>query len=154
MVMRNKIYIAGPITGMTGEEVINYFDGTAEALEHIGYDVYQPMTAKGFFRNEVEFIPSGYQMPISTDRAIFGRDHWMVSMCDIFWANLLKGSERVSIGTVCELAWAFELRKHTILTLNKVNVHRHAFVLQMADIVFASEEETFDYLEKLSRMRA
>jgi nucleoside 2-deoxyribosyltransferase len=151
-----KIYIAGPITGMTGEEVINYFNDTAEKLEQLGYGVLHPMTAKGYFRTEKKFKAEGYTFPQSTNRAIVGRDHWMVSQCDILWLNLLN-AKAVTIGGVSELAWAYHMRKHTLVTMSiddPENVHNHGFVREMADIIYPTYAELYEYLTNLSVMRA
>ena len=76
----------------------------------------------------------------------------MVEQSHIVYANLLKGQDRVSIGTVSEIAWAYHLKRHTVITINKENVHNHAFVLEMADIVFETHDESLGYLEKLAKM--
>jgi nucleoside 2-deoxyribosyltransferase len=156
-----KIYIAGPISGEGKNGVIDYFDDMAIRLEKMGFQVFQPMTCKGYFRTEKNerFESHDYKaFPPSTDRAITRRDSWMVSLCDIFWLNVLRGKpDYASIGGVSELSFAWLQHKHTILTIPPVevpNVHRHAFVLEMSDIIYHTEEDTLDYLGQLIRMRS
>jgi nucleoside 2-deoxyribosyltransferase len=143
-----NLYLAGPISGKSYDEVSKYFTGIASYLGELGFVVSHPMTAKDALRTEIKFKAEGYGNPESCNHAIFERDRWMVSQADIIFCNL-KGSKIVSIGSVMELAWASALGKHTIVVMEKENIHRHAFVLEAADIVFENEGEALQYLEKL-----
>ena len=145
--MQLKIYCAHPITGLSGEEVIDYYTKIHKTLGDIGYHVFQPMTAKGFFRPETKFKSCNYENgnPVSTNRAIFGRDHWMVRNSDITLVDLTK-SKNVSIGCCMELAWAVDGGKHIIIVMEKDNIHRHAFTLEAADIIFETLDEALEYL--------
>jgi nucleoside 2-deoxyribosyltransferase len=145
-----KIYIAHQISGLSGEEVISYFTAVKKDLEKLGYQVFSPMTGKGYFRTETKFKEHGYEgLPISTNHAIYERDKWMIGQADVVFANLLN-MESVSIGCVMELAWASLLGKHTIVAMEKDNLHRHAFVMEAGDIIFEDFWSAFDYLEKLA----
>lgn len=143
------IYIAGSISGQSGEKVISYFNNTRAKLESLGFAVLSPMTAKGFFRNEIKFKAQGYNNPVSTNHAIIERDRWMVGMCDILYCNLTM-AQIVSIGSVMELAWGHQLGKHTVVSMQDDNIHRHAFVLEAADIIFETHQEAMDYLAHFS----
>jgi len=144
-----RIYLARPISGCSYSEVVDYYEDTVAVLKGYGYDVLYPMCGKEYLRNEIEFKAEGYGQPLSTNRAIVGRDRWMVRQSDIVFANL-AGSTHVSIGTVSELAWAFDNKKHVIVVMEKENVHRHAFVLEFADVIFETTEEALAYLKKLA----
>jgi len=112
------------------------------------------MVGKDYMRNEIAFKAHGYDgMPMSTNRAIMGRDRWMVSMVDIIFVNLLNAKERVSIGSVCELAWAFQSGKHTVAVIGKENIHNHSFILEMCDIIFETFDEAIAYFIKLGEMQ-
>ena len=143
-----SIYLAGPISGESYEGVMAHINKRRWILEP-HYEVLHPMTGKSYLRTETKFKAVGYDNPVSTNRAIVGRDHWMVNQCDILYADLIN-TEIVSIGTVCEIAWAYEMRKLVILALEEVNIHQHAFVLEMADTIFPSVEEANLYLIKLA----
>ena len=144
------VYLAGPISGQSFDDVVSYFMDTKKRLESMGYRVLHPMTGKSALRNEVEFRAEGYGNPTSTNRAIRGRDHWMVKMSDILFMNFSNAGDRVSIGSVSELSWAFEMGKHSVVIMPETHkTHRHAFVLDQADIIFETAAEGFDYLEKL-----
>lgn len=147
-----KVYLAGPITGLSYEEVVESLHLAKEVLEGAGYEVLSPMTGKGHLRNEIEFKAEGYGNPLSTNHAIFERDRWMVQICDVILADFTNGRTRVSIGTVTEIAWGALLGKHVVAVLpTEDNIHRHAFVLEAADVIFPSREEALQYLEKFIR---
>jgi nucleoside 2-deoxyribosyltransferase len=146
-----KIYLAGPISGKGYDEVVSKYQDKAAALEHAGYEVLCPMTGKQYLRNEIEFKSHGFDHPVSTNHAIFERDKWMVSNCDIVLADLSNSGDRVSIGTVMELAWASLLGKHTVVIIPEDNIHRHAFVLEASDIIFTTMDAAYSYLQDLAR---
>lgn len=144
-----RIYLAGSISGQSGESVIDYFTLTTSFLRDLGFEVIHPMIAKGYFRNETKFKADGYtDKPMSTNHAIIERDRWMVEQCDILYCNLTMANI-VSIGSCMELAWAHLLGKHTIIAMQPDNIHRHAFVLEAGDVIFESHQESLNYLLEL-----
>jgi nucleoside 2-deoxyribosyltransferase len=141
-----KIYLARAISGCSYEEVRKYYEDMYQIFQPCGYDILCPMTAKGELRNELEFRPSGYDnTPTATNHAIIERDRWMCKMADVVFVNLL-GTKNPSIGCCMELAWAHDAGKHTIVVMEKVNTHRHAFVLEAADVVFENQEDAIRYI--------
>jgi nucleoside 2-deoxyribosyltransferase len=144
-----RIYLACPISGQSYDDVVFKIDSIANTLSRFGFEVWHPMTGKECLRNELEFKAQGYSNPTSTNHAIFTRDKWMVSNMDIVLA-ILVGAERVSIGTMMELAWASMLGKHVIVVMEKDNIHRHAFVLEAAGTVFEDTTQAIAYLKKLA----
>ena len=148
-----SIYLAGPITGQTGEGVVSRYEEKIAILSDFGYVVYHPMLGKMSLRTEAEFKSGGYDHPIANDHAIFERDHWMVSLVDVVLADLSTSGGRISIGTMMELAWASHLGKHVVLVMPHGNIHDHAFVRQAATIRFGDLEEAYDYLKELSLKR-
>jgi nucleoside 2-deoxyribosyltransferase len=144
-----KIYLAHPISGESTDKIFLYYDENSRYYEDIGFEVLYPMIGKGYLRNELEFkAVSPNENPISTNKAIVGRDSWMVEQADIVLIDLTN-AKRVSIGSVCELSWGWKSGKHTVVVMESDNIHRHAFVLEMADIVFETETQARKYLKKL-----
>jgi nucleoside 2-deoxyribosyltransferase len=146
-----KIYLAHPISFSSFDFVMDYFNRAKQALEPM-YDVYYPMIAKGYFKDEKGFKASGYKHVVSCDHAIIERDYWMVSMSDVVFVDLSE-SEKVSIGCMMELAWAYQLRKHTIVVFPIGNIHAHSFVREAADILFDNYDGAIEYLIKLAEKR-
>lgn len=146
-----KLYLAHPISGLSFDEVYQYFDGAQQELNEY-YEVLHPMTGKGYFREEKNFKTEGYTQPLSNNHAIMERDSWMVSQADVVLIDL-TGTKSVSIGCVMELAWAFWQHKHTVVVIDPGNVHSHAFVLEAADVIYNCLPDAIDYLRKLARGR-
>jgi nucleoside 2-deoxyribosyltransferase len=145
-----RVYLARSITGCTFEEVMAYYVETMGVLRGFGFEVLHPMCGKHYLGAEAGVLRAGgYAQPLSSNRAIVGRDRWMVKQSDVVLAYL-SGARQVSIGTVCELAWAFDAGKHVIVVMESGNVHEHAFILQCADVVFGTIGEALAYLGKLA----
>jgi len=146
-----KIYLARPITGHAADEVIEYYQITANILRDIGYEVFHAMCAKTYLHGDLDVKAKGYDwFPLSTDHAIVKRDHWMTSQCDVLFVNLLN-CKRVSIGTCFEMSWAHHMGKHIVLVMDKQNIHQHAFVLEAADVIYEDYNCALDYLNKLAK---
>jgi nucleoside 2-deoxyribosyltransferase len=144
-----RIYLAGPITGKSFDEVMSRYREKTSLLVDFGYEVLSPMTAKGGLKGENAFVSTGYSGPVANDHSIFGRDRWMVTQADVVLVDL-SNAVTVSIGATMELAWASYLNKHTVLVMQHGNVHDHAFVKEAADVRFGDMEEAYDYLRELS----
>lgn len=144
-----KIYLAHPISGNSLNEIFSYYSDAVRDLGAI-FKIFCPMIGKDYVRNELKHKAEGYKNPASTNHAIKERDKWMVQNSDIVVIDFTD-SKIVSIGCCMELAWADMLGKHTIVILEEDNIHRHAFVLDCADIVFNTQEEAVKYLLELSR---
>jgi nucleoside 2-deoxyribosyltransferase len=142
------IYLAHQISGLDYKTVKDYYDKVTKIMKELGLEPLCPMTAKGTLRTETNFKSEGYGTPVSCNHAIFERDQWMVRNCDIILTDL-TGMTRSSIGCCMEMAWASLLGKHSIVVMEKLNPHRHAFVLESADIVFETLEEAIEYLKLL-----
>jgi nucleoside 2-deoxyribosyltransferase len=153
--MKLRIYLAGPITGMSKADVFTYWDDARKTFTDLGYEVFSPMTGKDYFRTDLpseKFKPAGENShsPISCDHAIAHRDMWMVNMVDVVYVNLFK-AERVSIGCVTEIAWAKAFGKQIIVSMEDKGVHDHAFIRECATIVFPTPDEAVNYLSLLTK---
>lgn len=142
------IYLAHYISGYGYDEVVKYFKNTSTELKKMGYDVLHPMTGKEYLRNEIKFKAEGYNHPLSNNHSIVERDRWMVNQSDIVYCNLV-GAKLVSIGSMFEIAWARMLGKFIILSMEKENIHQHAFVIENASVVYETHEEALQLLEKM-----
>jgi nucleoside 2-deoxyribosyltransferase len=91
------------------------------------------MRSKGYLSSESSLKDSyehadGLASVLSSSKGITTRDRWDTSRCDLMIVNLL-GTEKVSIGTMMEIAWADMLRKPVILVIeDEGNPHDHAMV--------------------------
>lgn len=148
-----KVYLAGPISGKSFDEVVGRYNEKRMYLEDFGYEVLSPMTAKGGLRNIQDFGSTQEHYPASpfaTNHAIFARDKWMVAQADIVIADLSNSGDRISIGTMMEIAWANYLNKQIVLIMGTDNLHYHAFVLEAATIILPTWDDARDYLKALA----
>lgn len=143
------IYCARPISGCDYQLVVDYYHRIGSRLSLAGFRVLTPMCGKEYLRTDPKLKAHGHGAPVSTNHAVKERDKWMVQTSNLVFVNLID-TDRVSIGSVMELAWADAFGAHSIVALSAENIHRHAFVLDCADIVFPGEEEALLYLEKLA----
>jgi nucleoside 2-deoxyribosyltransferase len=141
-----RIYLAGPITGLSYAEARNgwrqdFADLLKEKAPHI--ECYSPMRAKQFLEDQkaISGDPEAYKMhPMAVARGIVTRDHNDVITCDAVVANL-AGAKVASVGTVFEMAWCFAYRKPLIVIMGdderdiRVNPHWHPFPEQAAGYV-------------------
>lgn len=146
-----KIYIFGPISGKSYQEVMEYYTKLLTLLRGMSYQVFYPMLGKEYLRNDDNLRAEGYGHPISTNHAIVERDKWMVSQCDVLFGDFSQ-AEKASIGSCCEIAWAGLLGKHVISVVPEGNPHDHAFILEMSDIVFRERDEALTYLQELAKI--
>ena len=129
---RPSVYLAGPITGLGYDGVVEWREYVAKDLEDCGIVPYSPMRAKQFLKDIKSFSKAGEpgEGQLATGEAITTRDHWDCSTKDLIFVNFL-GAKTVSIGTVMEIAWAHAYRKPVVLVMEKEgNPHDHAMLTQ------------------------
>lgn len=128
--LRNSVYLAGPITGLTYEECVGWRERAKEELAKAGITAYSPMRGKLYLNNNKPIEAFNDRLPnqLSTQKGIVGRDYFDATTADVMLCNLF-GAKTRSIGTVYELAWRFMQRKPVVLVMEKENnVHEHPFI--------------------------
>lgn len=135
-----QIYLAGPITGCTYRGCTNWREAFKDMLRENmagegwnpdGVRCLSPMRAKEYL-DQVGVINKDYPSvdfgPLSCSRGIMTRDFFDCTRADILVVNLL-GATIVSIGTVMEIAWAYQNRTPTIVVMEKENnLHEHPMI--------------------------
>jgi len=146
-----SVYLAHPISGLTFEKVVEYFEPHVEQLKEAGYLVYDPVTMYTESINKKEVCaPADLKGPLINNHALFERDQWMCTKVDVVLSDL-TGATKASIGCVMELAWASLKGVHTVVVMEKGNPHYHGFVLEAADVVFETFDEALDYLANINQ---
>jgi len=126
------VYLAGPISGCDYLECTDWRAYVAEALDSAEVKCLSPMRNKEMLAEEEYMNPLGYDHPLTTQRGVQTRDHNDCIRSDLLFVNLL-GAERVSIGTVMELAWAWEKRIPIVCLMEKDNCHQHIMLKESMD---------------------
>lgn len=114
--MKPKIYLAGPISGLSYKEATNWRDYVTPKLTDV-FHVLTPLRGKEYLRDETALAAQGYsKKPLSTAKAITNRDRNDVKNSAVVLMNLL-GAKIVSIGTMIELAWADRFEVPVVLVM-------------------------------------
>ncbi|GAG68694.1 unnamed protein product [marine sediment metagenome] len=127
--MRNDfiVYLAGPISGCSYDGCTDWREYVMRALPD-GITGLSPMRSKQYLIGETTVADQYDAKVLSTQRGIFARDSWDCRRCDAILVNLL-GAEKVSIGTVMEIAWAHAFNKPVVLVMEEEdNLHEHSML--------------------------
>lgn len=123
----SQVYLAGPISGLTHGECTDWREKFRLELLVEGIECFSPMRGKEYLAN-VGKIEGSYDFDVmATPRGIMTRDFWDCTTCDALLVNLL-GAERISVGTVMELAWAYQSRIPVVCVMEEGNLHEHPMV--------------------------
>lgn len=128
--MQPKVYLAGPISGLTYEGSTSWREYASRQLAEWGIGAASPMRAKGFLDDGKTITAYGSvdgRNPLATTRAIVARDHFDVRNVDLVLMNLL-GAQKVSLGTMVEVGWATAYSKPIVLVMEPGNLHEHPFL--------------------------
>lgn len=126
------VYLAGAISGLTYDTAEDWRgEAKVELAEH-GIKAVSPLRGKEYLRGVPALTAdcAGYGLLncMSSPRGIMTRDRYDAMRCDALLVNLL-GAERVSIGTVVEIAWADACRTPIVVAMEAAgNVHEHAMI--------------------------
>lgn len=144
--MTRYVYLAGPITGRTFDEAIDWrrnFDADVWGFDS-GWECLSPMRGKEAFRIRGP-LPSTFD----EGRAAVLRDLYDIRRCDAVLVNLV-GADRVSIGSMCELGYANALGKFIIVARSHSDtVHEHVFVAELASQIVPTLANAIDVLAGL-----
>lgn len=138
------VYLAGPISGLTFDVAQDWRTTAQNFLAGRGVKGLSPLRDKEYLRAVGELSPQcgkeGKAGVLSLPRSIMTRDFYDCTTCDVVLVNLL-GAQRVSIGTVMEIAWAYQCRTPVVLVMDANNVHEHAMINEAYGYRVASLDE-------------
>lgn len=136
-----SVYLAGPISGLTLEGCSDWREWATQKLGQ-GIMALNPLRSKKARLSHAGAIADHYDDdPLTRLPGIVGRDRFDVMRADMVLVNVL-GAERVSLGTVMEVAWADLLRKPVVLVMEKEgNVHEHGMFTQVVQYRVETLEE-------------
>lgn len=131
------VYLAGPISGLNYKDCTDWRTYAVSELKKSGIVGLSPMRGKEYLEaiaRDVAFTSDGdkyaIQGPLSTNRGIITRDRFDAMRCDVLLVNWL-GAEKVSIGTVMEVAWADARRTPVVCVMEKAgSIHHHGMILE------------------------
>ena len=150
------VYLAGPISGLTYDGVVDWREAVARELADVGIKALSPMRAKSYLRVRGQealdsTVDYGTFNCLSSHRGITTRDRWDATRCDVLLVHLL-GAKAVSIGSVMEIAWADLRRTPIVATMNdKLDVHEHGMLNECIGFRVPTLDEAVDIVKALLR---
>jgi nucleoside 2-deoxyribosyltransferase len=137
------VYLSGPITGLTYEGAEDWRQFVTTAFPpHI--QGISPLRAQRMLEGTGVIHEHEFDHPYLKDACINRRDKFDTLRADAVLVNLL-GAQRVSIGTVMEIAWAADHGIPVIVAIEpEGNVHEHAMLRDSFMIRVASLEEAIE----------
>lgn len=125
--MKPSVYLAGPITGTSYDECTDWRERVKLWLAP-SIVAYSPLRSKQYLLKETNVKDSYDEFVLSTQRGIYTRDLYDCRTRDLLFVNFL-GAQKVSIGTVMEIAWAAAFNKLIVLVMEKEgNIHEHSML--------------------------
>jgi len=143
-----KIYTAGFIQGNKIEQCSGWRKKIRKYIEEldIGIVVLDPLNKKDFSSITDDGLKSS-----TPPHAIVHRDRMSIKASDLIIANMDRfGEQRTNVGTICELAWAFQLGKPIIMITDEKQYIEHPFLSYFASAIFPTidkmlESDIIDY---------
>lgn len=148
--MSRRVYLAGPITGYTFDGCTEWRTMAKDRLAVNGIEGFSPMRAKDYLKSEgilTGSYPEGGLF--SSSRNIMTRDFHDCSNCNVLLVNLL-GCEKPSLGTVMEIAWAWQLRIPVVVAMEaKGNPHEHPMIAEAIGFRTPTLEDALTVVERI-----
>jgi nucleoside 2-deoxyribosyltransferase len=142
-----KIYLAGYIQGEVIEECKAWRKQLREHYEHWkGGDQAYPIVFLDPLNGEemAEITADGLKSNIPP-QSIVHRDYECVSKCDLIVVNMNTfGKNRPLTGTICELAWGWQLHKPIIMITDEDKYRIHPFTSYFASWIVKDMDELFE----------
>jgi nucleoside 2-deoxyribosyltransferase len=135
-----KVYLAGPIQGQTYDSAANWRKFCTTSLKDNGINGYSPMRGKVYLSKIDKLDDSYSNFTMSSINGINVRDFNDVRTSDAILVNFLGCGDKVSIGTVMEIAWARAFHIPIIIVMEQENVHNHG-MLTFGNIVVDNIED-------------
>jgi len=144
--MSMTVYLAGYINGSVIEECIawrkkirlhyeNWKGGQGYPIEFL-----DPLNGES-----LGVISSDGNKGCFPPQMVVHKDYTCVSKSDLIVANMdTFGEARPPIGTLCEVVWAYDLRKSVILISNNEHYTEHPFLKYFSSIIVSSVEELLE----------
>ena len=134
-----SVYLAGPITGTSYDECVDWRKYIRRALP-AQIKAYSPMRAKDYLEEETDVKHIYEEKVMSSQRGLFARDANDCRMCDGLIVNFI-GAEKVSIGSVMEIAWFWWQRKPIVLIMAHGTVHDHPMIREACPFTVQTLDE-------------
>jgi hypothetical protein len=148
---KKALFLAGPLTGISYRQAVGWRTYVESRLP-ADIIAFSALRGKAYVADERVLKDTYPEHLLSTPQGTITRDRYDVSRCDALFVNVLK-ADRISIGTIMEMAWADAWRIPIILAMEEGNVHDHAFVRQVAAFIAGDLDEAIQTAVDVVTMR-
>lgn len=144
----HKVYLAGPISGHSYKNVTDWREYAKNYFADMNILGYSPLRGKSYLTNE-EMIKDHYSNhTMSSIKGINVRDYNDVKTSDALLVNLLDSGDKISIGTVMEIAWARVFQIPVVIVMQEINPHNHG-MLTFGNLVVDTIEEGLELISMI-----
>ena len=145
---KRKIYLAGPITGLTYEEASRWRWEVDRVLGDY-FEIFSPMRDKENLQDAGQLTALGYEDNILTrEDVVFQRDRDDVRRSDIVLVNF-ENAPKISVGTCVEMGWADAWDKPIILVMPEGSIYDHIFTRQISIVRVHTLDEAVQVLRSM-----
>lgn len=137
---KHYIYLAGPITGLTYKGSTDWRNEVAEVLNSEKIECLSPMRGKDYLANAGVLTAGTYDGTLTQAKSINRRDYFDCTRSTVVFVNLL-GTTRISVGTVMEIAWAYQKQIPTVVIMEPDNMHHHVMLDECSTYIVSSIDE-------------
>ena len=145
---RPRCYLAGPISGVSWESAVSWRRLAAEELSRHGIEAIDPLRHTEVLAGETTLRSAYPEWLWTQERAIVHRSLYDVRRSQVVLANVLGARER-SVGTIAEIAVAYEHHIPVVLVVREGNPHDHPFLKEMATVVTGALDEAIEAVWRL-----
>jgi hypothetical protein len=144
------VYLCGPITGLSYQDARHGWRGDIRSKIDKQIDLLSPMRQEKHLSEIQQISPEAYpDNPVSTELAIISKDFLDVQRSTLVVANFL-GATQLSVGSICEVSWAYALRKQTVFIMEATGaVHDRFFLKGQAQYFVTSVDQAADIVNSL-----
>ena len=146
--MKNYVYLAGPITGLTFQGATDWRTHAAALLDSDNVECLSPLRGKDFLKNAGVLHAGTYDGILTTGKGIMRRDFFDCTRSTAVLVNLL-GAEKISMGTVMELGWCYQAQIPTVVVMENNNIHNHVMVNEACTYTVGSIEQAIETMKFL-----
>jgi len=151
--MKARVYLGGHIVGLSYDEIMAWQDKIKSRMPH-QIECVSPMRDKECLKGMVITTEKTSELQdhlFVTYSGIVARDKFDIRNCDAMIANFDLRPLYPSIGTISEVAIAYELKKPVIVIMSDLihNVNNHPFVMEEAAWIVGTPEKAADVVRSL-----
>lgn len=147
--MKPRVYLAGPVTGLSYHEA-NEWRLKVQRVLLPEIEAVNPLRGKEYLDSQIGPIEPSPQDGFCTDEAIIMRDYNDLRRSDVVLANLAidhPADHPISVGTLFELAWAWEQRKIIVTVGGSDSLYDHPFVRHAITYAAMDLPDAIDYIK-------